>query len=145
MSVAVIALVVGFVANSASIAALATAIGGLASFLAALSLNLSLWSPSPYPSDLLAVRGMIFGATVLLSSGVGFISSGLLPRKPKEPQKTVEAAPQPEAVKEQEKTQEQRPEPAELGMKICKFCQNVIPTESVFCPMCGVKLVEDVE
>ncbi|MCS7110227.1 MAG: hypothetical protein NZ956_02000 [Candidatus Caldarchaeum sp.] len=148
LSITVTALVVGFVANSASVAALATVVGGAASFVTAYLLGFNLWTPSPIPSDLPIIRSFIIGVTAILSSGIGYVSANLFVKKPKEIEKAEPVVPEPA------KHESTEPEPVverpvvptpEPGMKICKFCQSIIPAESVFCPMCGVKLVESNE
>lgn len=149
LSVAATALATGFVVGSASMAAFAFIVGGVASFFSAYFLGFSLWSPSPVPSDLPTIRLLILGGTALLTAGTGYVSARMFAAK-HEP-KTIgppvaEQTAQPvEAEGTQEALSVTVPTPGEQAMKVCKFCQSVIPSESVFCPMCGAKLVEQVE
>lgn len=146
-SVVVTALVVGFVAGSAAVAALATVLGGFTSFVIVYFLGFNLWTPSPIASDLPIVRSLVLGATALFASGAGYLSASLFPAKqlPKVEKQPVSEVKE-ELRKEVAPQQEQKyplVQPAEQAMKICKFCTSVIPVESVFCPMCGAKLVEE--
>lgn len=47
-----------------------------------------------------------------------------------------------EMAEDEEKT-ELGEEKEEMAFKICKFCNEKIPADAVFCPFCGHKLVEE--
>ncbi|MEM0384441.1 MAG: hypothetical protein QXS57_05050 [Candidatus Caldarchaeum sp.] len=142
-AVVLAAVAAGFAGRSPVRAAVGVLIGGVAAFTLASLWGVKLWSPSPVPSDLPVIRMMLIGGTALLAAGVGLVASEIL-SKPK-PSGLKEETPKPakqpvvelEVVKKE--VREAVPEP---GNRVCKFCENVIPAESVFCPMCGAKLVE---
>ncbi|MDW8360522.1 MAG: zinc ribbon domain-containing protein, partial [Candidatus Caldarchaeum sp.] len=95
------------------------------------------------PMDLPIIRSLLIGATALSAAAVGLVASKLLAR-PRSPAKKAEAV---KPVKKEEVELEAASElvlepPVEPGNRICKFCSSVIPAESVFCPMCGARLVE---
>ncbi|MEM0440851.1 MAG: hypothetical protein QXY84_03010 [Candidatus Caldarchaeum sp.] len=149
LSVTATALATGFVVGSAATAALAVLVGAVASFFSAYFLGFFLWSPSPIPSDLPTIRLLIIGGTALLTAGFGYVSGRMFAAKPKPEEvslQVTEQFAQPAEVEETtKKTSATVPVQMEQAMKVCKFCQNVIPSESIFCPMCGAKLVEPVE
>ncbi len=136
LAVVLAAAVAGVLTGSGPIAALAVGSGSLAAFVLALLLGISLYNPSPTPSDLNVVRLMLIGLSSILSAGVGYVSGkvfvgNIVKAKPAEvvEEKKVETTP---AVEKQV-----------AGNRVCKFCGSVIPAESIYCPMCGTKLVEE--
>ncbi|MEM1943368.1 MAG: zinc ribbon domain-containing protein [Candidatus Caldarchaeum sp.] len=142
-AVVLAAVAAGFAGRSPFRAAVGVLIGGAAAFTLAYFWGVRLWSPSPVPSDLPVVRMMLIGGTALLAAGVGLVASEII-SKPK-PSGLKEEKPKPvkqpvvelEVVKKEVRDVVQEP-----GNRVCKFCESVIPAESVFCPMCGAKLVE---
>ncbi|MEM4280781.1 MAG: zinc ribbon domain-containing protein [Candidatus Caldarchaeum sp.] len=149
ISLVLTAVASGFVAGSAATAAAGTFIGGFAALVLAILWNVTLWSPSPVPSDMPIIRTLLLGGAAVLAAGVGFVKGSILHKTPvpTEPRKE-----QSQAVQPQDSSQvtsplipESKPTPVvlEVENRICKFCSSVIPAESVYCPMCGAKLVEE--
>ncbi len=156
LEVAGVGAVAGLLGRSAPLSALGSVVGGLAGTYLSLYTGIQLWNPSPIASDLLPIRLLMLGGTAAVGAVVGHIVRGV-PAKGPEPIKTVEEpiTQQPEVEKvtapEQKPVMEQAASVVEAGhqaeyfevqTRICKFCSSVIPAESVFCPMCGNKLVE---
>ncbi|MDW7977208.1 MAG: zinc ribbon domain-containing protein [Candidatus Caldarchaeum sp.] len=143
ISMVLAAVASGFAGGSALKAAVGAVIGGVSAFILGFYWGVSFWSPSPVPMDLPIIRSLLIGATALSAAAVGLVASKLLAR-PRSPAKKAEAV---KPVKKEEVELEAASElvlepPVEPGNRICKFCSSVIPAESVFCPMCGARLVE---
>jgi hypothetical protein len=148
----------GLLGRSASLSALGSLVGGLAGTYLAVSMGVPLWNPSPTPSDLLIIRLFMLGGIAAVAAVVGYIARVRPRERVKDESVESPGIKQPIAEKkptlETKIVQEPEIEPAttveskasseyiEVQTRICKFCLNVIPAESVFCPMCGNKLVE---
>jgi len=135
LAVALTAVLAGLLTGSGLLAAVSAVSGSLAALLLALWLGVVLYNPSPIPSDLYMIRLMLIGLTGLLASGVGYVLGGVSGGK------TVGAKP---AEVTGKKTASVVPEVGQVAeSRVCKFCTSIIPAESVYCPMCGTKLVEE--
>lgn len=154
LNVALVGAVAGVIGQSAPLSALSVVIGGIAGLYISAFMGVQLWNPSPVPSDLMVVRLLLIGAAACVAAVSGY-ALRVRPAKPiqkpaAEPQ-ALEVAPS-EVEKAGEVGVISKPAeqvevsiPAghvEIQTRICKFCASVIPAESVFCPMCGNKLVE---
>ncbi|MEM4315979.1 MAG: zinc ribbon domain-containing protein [Nitrososphaerota archaeon] len=161
LNVALVGFVAGALGRSASLAALGLVVGGTAGLVFNMLIGTQLWNPSPTPSDLMVVRLLLLGAAAAVAAVAGYALRVREAAKELEAEKPVsEAAPShpptpavspPIIVGEQAKSPTMPASTVEEGAaggyvelqtRICKFCASVIPAESVFCPMCGNKLVE---
>jgi predicted membrane channel-forming protein YqfA (hemolysin III family) len=136
LAVVLAAAVAGVLTGSGPTAALSVGSGTLAAFVLAIWLGISLYNPSPTPSDLYVVRLMLIGISCMLSAGVGYVSGKVFVGK------AVKAKPA-EVVEENKVETAPAVEKQIAGNRVCKFCGSIIPAESIYCPMCGTKLVEE--
>jgi len=136
LAVVLAAAIAGVLTGSGPSAALAVGSGTLAAFVLALWLGISLYNPSPTPSDLYVVRLMLIGLSSILSAGVGYVSGKVLAGN-------IVKAKQSEVVEEKKAETAHVVQKQVGGNRLCKFCGSVIPAESIYCPMCGMKLVEE--
>jgi hypothetical protein len=140
----------GLLSRGGGLAALASAVGGLAGLTLNLQSGVVLWSPSSVGSDLVIIRLLLLGASAAIAAVVGYGFRVKPTPKPVEGERMVQqkgVAVESRAPVEPPKIEAQveeavQPEYVEIQSRICKFCSSVIPAESVFCPMCGHKLVE---
>lgn len=155
LNVALVGAVAGVIGQSSPLSALSVVIGGIAGLYISMFMGVQLWNPSPIASDLMVIRLLMLGG----AAGVAAISGYALRVRPAEkpiqqpaagPSVTEVSAPGVEKAGEVEVISKSA-EQVEVSMptgrvevqtRICKFCASVIPAESVFCPMCGNKLVE---
>jgi len=138
-----VALVSGLVAGSTAGAGFGTLLGGFIALILSVFLGIEVWNPSPSPSDLIIIRILLVGFSSLLSAGVGYVAAGITHKGVQEAQSIFEEEKKTEAAEVSvEKSIESPQAPAEAELRICKFCGNAIPAESIYCPMCGEKLVE---
>ncbi|MEM1945810.1 MAG: zinc ribbon domain-containing protein [Candidatus Caldarchaeum sp.] len=147
VSLVLAAVATGFVAGSPVKAAAATFAGGVGALVLSILWGVKLWSPSPVPSDTPIIRTLLVCGTAVLAAGVGYLAAGLLQksRAATEQWKEQPASAKAEAPTQSEPTSMESMaaiDSFEAENRICKFCGSVIPAESVFCPMCGAKLVE---
>lgn len=140
----------GLLSRGGALAALASAVGGLAGLILNIRIGTYLWNPSPTSLDLIPIRLLLLGASAGIAAVMGY-GFRLKPVPPPVEEKkietpsmgVVEEKPSPEPPKIEAQVEEAaRPEYVEIQSRICKFCYSVIPAESRFCPMCGQKLVE---
>ncbi len=148
ISIVLTAAATGFITSSAMLAAFGTLIGGVVALVLGTAWGVKLYPTSPAPLDTYIIRLFLLGGAALLSSGVGYISGGIF-AKPSPKQMNGLEQPPPfsqETIKSQSTTEVTQPQPTSLpamaDKKICKFCGSIIPAESIYCPICGTKLVE---
>ncbi len=147
ISIVLTAVVAGFMASSAMLAAFGTLIGGAVALVLGAVWGVKLYPTSPTPLDTYIIRLMLLGGTALLSSGVGYVSSSIFTKPSQKQVIEVEQPPQLSQETTQSPSMEATPpqptpHPTMADKRVCKFCGSVIPAESVYCPMCGTKLVE---
>ncbi len=118
LSTALAGIVAGVLVREALAAAVGAGIGSLAGHGIAFTQGLLLWNPLAQ-QDIVVFRVMLSALTVVIAAGGGFL---LRPR----------------AVQQEEIGAGEEVPP----QKSCPECGSVVPSEAIYCPMCGRKLEE---
>ncbi len=123
-NMAIVGLTAGLITRNFLYGGIAAAVGGAVGQLAAISAGVNIISLTP---QLPALQSRMLVVVLMFLAGAltGLIFSRLTPVEAEAPE-----------IEEQK-------EPLEEVFKICRFCNEKIPDEAIFCPFCGRKLVEE--